>query len=513
MLVSLSKCKPKANVLAVTKFDSFFRSRGFYRLKSTENKTATENKKKNVHDKSTITSNSSLSNKSISTKQNLYTISEYSPGSIFFLPNGTKIFNKLINFIRVQETQRLGFKEVITPLMYKKELFEISNHWKYYNEDMFKIHRTCHTEHEHEDEIYALKPMNCPGHCLLYKQFPKSLNDLPVKFSDFSSLHRNESTGSLSGLTRVRRFHQDDGHIFCTLNHLEDEIMKNLKLIELIYTKFGLGDFKLLLSTRPKDHQFIGNDKDWETAEDSLKSILNKMNKPWEVSEGDGAFYGPKIDIILKDKFDKFHQTATIQLDFQLPQKFELKFLNPETKTMETPIIIHRAIFGSVERFLAILIDNYSGKWPFWLNANQLKIVPVSPEKHLWYCKYIEDYLMANGISERTLLDYYKDRELYNTKTNDENVSNLAPLTSYEFNIEIDDRAEPLNKRIKDSYQRSFNYLITIGDKECENAIQNLDGDPLVSVKALYGEDKNVNQNLSVKEVLNLFIKLEKQYL
>ncbi|GMM38750.1 threonine--tRNA ligase [Saccharomycopsis crataegensis] len=503
------------------------------------NSTVSVNKKKNVDDKTTISANASLSNKSISTKQQLYTLSPYSPGSIFFLPNGAKLFNKLINFIRIQEVKKLGFDEVMTPLMYKKELFEISNHWKYYNEDMFKIYRNAHedggcNEHEHEhehqhhqkeeNEVYALKPMNCPGHCLIYKQFPKTHNDLPVRYSDFSSLHRNEASGALSGLTRVRRFHQDDGHIFCSFQHLESEILANLKLVELIYEKFGLGDFKILLSTRPKNNKFIGKEEDWEKAEGILIDILEKVNKKWELNEGDGAFYGPKIDIILKDKFGKFHQTATIQLDFQLPNNFGLKYFN-EKGEPETPIIVHRAIFGSVERFLAILIDNYEGKWPFWLNSNQIKVVPVSPEKHSWYCKYIEDYLSNNGKPDHTLQEYKAM-----AATDEVNVDNyykesnsslgkfkkLSPLTSYDFNIEVDDRAESLGKRIKDAYSKSFNYLVTIGDAECESALKGLESgeesDLVISLKGLHGKDKNKVEKLGLKHALEKFIELEKNY-
>lgn len=457
----------------------------------------------------------------ISNKQQLYTLSPYLPGSVFFLPNGTKLFNKLIQFIRAQETKKLGFREVVTPLMYKKELFDISNHWQYYNEDMFKIHRKSHTEGE-QDETYALKPMNCPGHCLLYKQMPKNINDLPVRYSDFSSLHRNEASGALSGLTRVRRFHQDDGHIFCTFKHLETEILANLKLVEMVYAKFGLPDFKILLSTRPKDNQFIGKEEDWERAESTLTELLNKIGKKWELNEGDGAFYGPKIDVILEDKFGKFHQVATIQLDFQLPNNFELKFQN-EQGQQETPIIIHRAIFGSVERFLAMLMDHFEGKWPFWLNANQVKIVPVSPEKHQWVCDYIESYIVNNGAPDYSFEEYQNRQQSVMTADSFKNheasgkFKELAPITAYDFNVEVDSRAEPLGKRIKDAYSRSFNYLMTVGDQECESALATVKNgknpdEMTVTLKALYGEDKNKVEKVSLKEALEKFILLERNY-
>lgn len=443
--------------------------------------------KKNINDNTTISSNVSLNNALISHNQGLYMTHKYSPGSIFFLPNGAKIFNKLVNFIKIQETQKLGFKEVMTPLIYKKELFEISNHWKYYNEDMFKIERHSHGE---DSETYGLKPMNCPGHCLIYKQFPKKFSDLPVKFSDFSSLHRNEATGALSGLTRVRRFHQDDGHVFCGFEHLKTEILDNLKLVQLVYDLFGLGDFKVLLSTRPKGDESVGNAKDWDKAEGILKEILTEYGKPWQVNEGDGAFYGPKIDIILKDKYGKYHQSATIQLDFQLPKSFELSFQNP-TGHDETPIIIHRAIFGSVERFMAILLDHYNGKWPFWLNSHQIKVIPVSPEKHLKYSQYIEHYFKTNGASD-SKFELFQQPDKFST---------LSPLTTYEFNIEIDSRAEPMGKRIKDAYKRSFNYLITVGDKEV--------AEHKLSIKNLH---TNQTELLTKEQALAKFIALEKTY-
>lgn len=504
-------------------------------VKQSQKTNKKQNKKKNVNDKTTILQNAALNNFSIATKQQLYMLHKYSPGSVFFLPNGAKLFNKLIEFIKLQETKKLGFNEVITPLIYKKDLFEVSNHWKYYNEDMFKIYRqkdatevveeqqaaaeaateidasSAHqhdhhheTENSHEsesssEEIYGLKPMNCPGHCLIYKQFPKSYNELPVKYSDFSSLHRNEASGALSGLTRVRRFHQDDGHIFCSFDHLEKEILQNLQLIELVYKQFGLNDFKILLSTRPKNNKFIGEAEEWEKAEGTLVGILDKLGKKWELNEGDGAFYGPKIDIILQDRFAKFHQTATIQLDFQLPKRFGLEFTKPDG-TKEVPIIIHRAIFGSVERFLAILIDHFGGKWPFWLNSNQAKIIPVSPEKHLWYAEYVKEYLLNNGKGVE--LTKFKNAKQHGEAEKDSDKFNeLSPLTMHEFNIHIDDRAEPIGKRIKDAYKKSYNYLITIGDEEVANET--------VALKNLY---TNEIEKLPVEKVLEKFIDLEKNY-
>jgi threonyl-tRNA synthetase len=330
--------------------------------------------------------------------QELFITSKYSPGSPLFLPNGAKMFNKLTNFLRTQYAN-FGFEEVITPTIYKKSLWEKSGHWENYAEDMYAVTgRGASGEKEGrqagEDEEYGLKPMNCPGHCLIFASKKRSYRDLPIRYADFSPLHRNEVHGALSGLTRVRRFHQDDGHIFCRPEQIQEEISRTLEFVKLAYKTFGLGPYRLVLSTRPVDH-FIGTAYEWDNAEAALRKALVASGQPWMVNDGDGAFYGPKIDVILKDSDGKEHQTATIQLDFQLPKRFELEYQAPapelESQGLSTtdpislavegpvtPVLIHRAVLGSVERIMALLIEHYNGQWPFWLNPRQVIIVTVN---------------------------------------------------------------------------------------------------------------------------------------
>ena len=261
-----------------------------------------------------------LDHRTLAATHNLFVTSPYSPGSPLILPNGAYVFQKLQAFLRAQYPQ-FGFQEVITPIIYKKSLWEKSGHWQNYAEDMFSVEGR--DKKGEEEEEMGLKPMNCPGHCLLYSTDIKSYRDLPVRLADFSALHRNEISGSLTGLTRVRRFHQDDAHIFCRPDQILSEIEQTLKFVSMVYETFGLGPYKLLLSTRPKD-SFIGSIEEWDRAEAQLTTALNNIGGEWAVNEGDGAFYGPKIDIVLKDSNGKEHQTATIQLDFQLPQRFDL---------------------------------------------------------------------------------------------------------------------------------------------------------------------------------------------
>ncbi|KAI0023805.1 threonyl-tRNA synthetase-like protein [Xylariomycetidae sp. FL0641] len=332
----------------------------------------------------------------------LFTTSIYSPGSPILLPNGARMFNRLVDFLRKQYV-RYGFDEVITPTIYKKALWEKSGHLENYSEDMFTVTSTSPSRNDGaegstEDE-YGLKPMNCPGHCLIFASQRRSYRDLPIRYADFSPLHRNELSGALSGLTRVRRFHQDDGHIFCRPTQIEEEIRKTLDFVRVVYKTLGLGPYRLALSTRPADH-YIGTEDDWNGAENSLKRALEASGQEWTINEGDGAFYGPKIDIILRDSDAKEHQTATIQLDFQLPKRFELEYQAPAPEferkgevTIDpaelanygavTPVLIHRAVLGSVERLMALLIEHYNGEWPFWLNPRQAIVLKVNDSEEV----------------------------------------------------------------------------------------------------------------------------------
>ena len=271
--------------------------------------------------------------RSLGIQQKLFTSSIYSPGSPIFLPNGARIFNRLVDFLRKQYVH-YGFQEVITPTIYKKSLWAKSGHLENYVDDMYTVTSSsparadpvANAEKSEEDE-YGLKPMNCPGHCLIFDSQVWSYRDLPVRYADFSPLHRNEISGALSGLTRVRRFHQDDGHIFCRPSQIEQEIRSTLEFVAYTYKVLRLGSYRLALSTRPEAH--MGSTTEWDAAEDALKRALDACGQSWELNEGDGAFYGPKIDIILKDSDGKEHQTATIQLDFQLPKRFDLRYTAP----------------------------------------------------------------------------------------------------------------------------------------------------------------------------------------
>uniref|UniRef100_A0A8C9ISQ7 threonine--tRNA ligase n=1 Tax=Piliocolobus tephrosceles TaxID=591936 RepID=A0A8C9ISQ7_9PRIM len=303
----------------------------------------------------------------IGKEQELFFFHDLSPGSCFFLPRGAFIYNTLTDFIR-EEYHKRDFTEVLSPTMYNSKLWEASGHWQHYSENMFTF--------EIEKDTFALKPMNCPGHCLMFAHRPRSWREMPMRFADFGVLHRNELSGTLSGLTRVRRFQQDDAHIFCTVEQIEEEIKGCLQFLQSVYSTFGFS-FQLNLSTRPEN--FLGEIEMWNEAEKQLQNSLMEFGEPWKMNPGDGAFYGPKIDIKIKDAIGRYHQCATIQLDFQLPIRFNLTYVSKDGDDKKRPVIIHRAILGSVERMIAILSENYGGKWPFWLSPRQVMVIPVGP--------------------------------------------------------------------------------------------------------------------------------------
>merc|ERR1719203_1931109 len=359
----------------------------------------------------------------IGKEQNLFFFHDLSPGSCFWLPHGARIYNTLREFIQ-NEYRKRGYSEVITPNVFNLDLWRTSGHYDNYRENMFVF--------DVEGQEFGLKPMNCPGHALMFGQQLRSYRDLPIRFADFGALHRNELSGSLTGLTRVRRFQQDDAHIFCRHDQIMDEIDNCLKFVKHVYGVFGF-QFELELSTRPLE-KFLGDIAVWDKAEDQLKGALDKFcaewneekkcnanddgdekKMKWKLNAGDGAFYGPKIDIKLFDSLNREHQCGTIQLDFQLPLRFGLsystktdgskkkkddkkendavivdenlhalqqKYLHVHKHsqgTNETPVMIHRAIYGSFERFIAVLTEHLLGKWPFWLSPRQVKVIPVTP--------------------------------------------------------------------------------------------------------------------------------------
>ena len=319
----------------------------------------------------------------------LFMFAEEGPGFPFFLPKGMTLKNTLIDYWR-EIHLRENYQEVSTPVILSRKLWETSGHWDHYKENMYTT--------VIDDEDYAIKPMNCPGGMLAYKSQPRSYRDLPLRVGELGLVHRHEKSGQLHGLMRVRCFTQDDAHIFMTQDQITDEIKGVTRLINEVYSQFGF-DYFVELSTRPEDS--MGSDEDWEMATNGLRNALDEMGLKYIVNEGDGAFYGPKIDFHLRDSIGRTWQCGTIQLDFQLPQRFEAEYV-AEDGTKKRPIMIHRVCFGSIERFIGILIEHFAGKFPVWLAPVQVKVIPVS-EKSMEYAQGVYDQLKAAGI--RTELD------------------------------------------------------------------------------------------------------------
>eukprot|EP00823_Brevimastigomonas_motovehiculus_P006105 TRINITY_DN4847_c0_g1_i1.p1 TRINITY_DN4847_c0_g1~~TRINITY_DN4847_c0_g1_i1.p1 ORF type:complete len:741 (-),score=227.90 TRINITY_DN4847_c0_g1_i1:199-2421(-) len=381
--------------------------------------------------------------------QKLFMFHELSPGSAFFLPMGTRIYNKLINFMRTQYYQR-GYDEVISPNVFNCDLWRTSGHYQNYKDNMFLF--------EVEKKEFALKPMNCPGHCLMYANDLHSYRDLPLRYADFGVLHRNEFSGALSGLTRVRRFQQDDAHIFCRPDQIEQEVFGVLNFIKYVYGVFGF-EFAIQLSTMPDKH--LGEVSEWEYAEKQLKACLDKFGKKWEENPKDGAFYGPKIDIQLFDALKRKHQCATVQLDFQMPKRFNLSFKNNEGKLI-TPVMVHRAILGSVERMMAVLIEHTGGNWPFWLSPRQVLVATVS-EKFQVYGEKIRKLLHDAG--------YY---------------------------TELDDSDANVGKKVREAFVAHWNYLIIVGEDEVKAN----------TVTVCSRENRTKQDTMTAQEALAMFAKM-----
>eukprot|EP01134_Creolimax_fragrantissima_P007839 CFRG7839T1 len=361
--------------------------------------------------------------------QELFFFSDVSPGSCFFLPHGARIYNKLMELIKTEYHTR-GFSEVISPNMFNIDLWKTSGHWDHYQDNMF----TC-GGHQDEGTTYALKPMNCPGHAIMFKSRTRSWRELPLRYADFGVLHRNEIAGALVGLTRVRRFQQDDAHIFCALDQIESEINASLEFVRYIYDIFGFS-FTLKLSTRPDD--YMGERSIWDDAEEQLKSCLNAFTSDWKLNEGDGAFYGPKIDITIKDAIGRQHQCATIQLDFNLPKNFDLQYQGHTEGEWKRPVMVHRAVLGSVERCIAILTESFGGRWPFWLNPRQVMVVPV-----------------GKGFNE------------YGEKVR-------AQLHTAGFYVDCDDGPNTLPKKIRNAQIAQYNFILVVGQTEIDNGTVNI---------------------------------------
>lgn len=350
----------------------------------------------------------------------IFMFHETAPGMPYWLPKGMIILNELIDFWREEHIKR-GYKEISTPLVNKKELWEISGHWEHYKDDMFIANMG-------GNEIYGIKPMNCPNAMIVFGSELRSYKDLPLRLSDTDILHRYEFSGSLNGLFRVRSFRQDDSHNFITEDQIESEYSEIFDIAEKLYGIFGL-KYRYRLGTRPE--KFLGNAKTWHGAEAALKKILDKKvgKGNYEILEGDGTFYGPKVDILMKDILGREWQMGTIQLDFQLPQRFNLRYIDSNGRK-KTPVVIHRVIYGSLDRFIGILIEHYAGAFPLWLSPIQVIVAPISNSQ--------KDYTS----------------ELYR-KLEEENVR-----------VELYDQNETIGKKIRDGETQKIPYLLIVGDKE-----------------------------------------------
>ncbi len=348
---------------------------------------------------------------------NLFALFEEGPGFPFFLPKGLILKNLLVDYWRKLHT-REGYVEISTPIMLNRQLWETSGHWEHYRDKMYT------TLIDGAD--FAIKPMSCPGGMLVYKMEPRSYREFPMRISELGLIHRNEKSGTLHGLMRVRCCTQDDAHIFMAPNQVQDEIKSVARLIDEVYSNFGF-KYHVELSTRPENS--IGSDEDWEMATDGLKNALDDLKLPYVVNEGDGAFYGPKIDFHLEDSIGRTWQCGTIQLDFQLPQRFEAEYIG-EDGNKHRPIMIHRVIFGSIERFIGILIEHFAGKFPLWLSPVQIKILSIS-DKYIDYAKEIEMTLQKEGLR-----------------------------------CETDGRAEKIGYKIRTAQLERIPYMLVIGEKE-----------------------------------------------
>lgn len=355
-----------------------------------------------------------------------FTFHEYSPGSPFYHKKGATIYNEMVNFMR-SEYRKRGYDEVVTPLVYDQKLWETSGHWDHFKDNMFTL--------EIDGRQFGLKPMNCPSHCLMYLNSTKSYRDLPLRIADFAPLHRNELKGVLSGLTRVRKFSQDDAHIFCMMSQVEDEMKELLGFVDYVYKDvFGM-EYHLELSTRPD--KAMGSKKQWAEAEEGLKKAMDKNGLKYKLNPGDGAFYGPKIDLHVKDSLDRSWQCATLQLDFNLPERFELTYEGQDGEK-HRPVMIHRAIFGTVERFMGVMIEHFAGKLPLWLSPEQVRLLPIT-DRNEKYAEKVKAKLWNKGIR-----------------------------------VTVDDRTESVSKKVRDAQTEKVNYILVIGDQEQENGTVNV---------------------------------------
>jgi len=375
----------------------------------------------------------------------LFMFHQWAPGAAFWLPKGTTLYNTLANYMR-EVLFPAGYVEVKAPLVFNKALWETSGHWSHYRQNMFLINAS-------DDEEMGMKAMNCPGHMLIFDSEVRSYRDLPWRLHEQTPLHRNEASGVLSGLTRVRQFSQDDAHCFVTQEQIGEEVERLLGLIQRVYRDLGL-PYEAKLSTRPAE--FLGEIATWDSAENQLKAALEKAGQPYSLNEGDGAFYGPKIDFDVTDAIGRKWQCATIQLDYQLPARFGLKYIGADNAE-HMPIVIHRAIFGSFERFIAILIEHYAGSFPVWLAPVQAMLIPIA-DRHVAYCGQVKERLTAAGLR-----------------------------------VDMDTTVERMNAKIRNAQMQKIPYMLVVGDREQEQGA--------VAVRLRSGEDlktKSIDEFLGI---------------
>ena len=349
----------------------------------------------------------------------LFMLTDYGPGFPFFLPKGMVLRNTLIDYWR-EVHKRYGYVEVSTPMILNRQLWETSGHWFHYKQNMYT------TLIDGED--YAIKPMNCPGGMLVYKSEPHSYRDLPLRVGELGVVHRHELSGALHGLFRVRCFTQDDAHIFMTWDQMKDEIKNVARLFDEVYSLFGL-PYEIELSTMPEDH--MGDEKDWKFAQETLKEAITEMGKSYVINEGDGAFYGPKLDFHLQDSLGRTWQCGTIQLDMQLPERFELEYTGADGEK-HRPVMIHRVVFGSIERFIGVITEHFAGAFPTWLSPVQVKVMPIT-DRTADYAKAVADKLSALGVR-----------------------------------VETDLRNEKIGYKIREAQMQKLPYMLVVGDKEAE---------------------------------------------
>ncbi len=347
----------------------------------------------------------------------LFTFHHWAPGAAFWLAHGTTLWNLLAGYMR-ESLFPEGYVELRTPLVYNKQLWETSGHWAHYEENMLRV--------ESEGETYSLKPMNCPGHMLVFASEVRSYRDLPIRYHDQSVLHRDEASGVLAGLTRARQFCQDDAHCFVAPDQIAGEVERLLRLVQRVYADFGL-EFAVELSTRPET--FLGETATWDQAEAQLREALEAAGQDYRIAEGEGNLYGPKIDFHVVDAIGRNWQCATIQLDYQLPERFQLKYIG-EDNAEHRPVVIHRAIFGSFERFIALLIEHYAGAFPLWLAPVQAVVVPIA-DRHRDYAESAAARLRAAGLR-----------------------------------VEVDARQEKMGYKIRSAQLRKVPYMLVTGDRE-----------------------------------------------